>query len=237
MQLSFIPDRTGGTNGPLLIDTLPPWLPASPKTEPTRTKPTPGAVLPTTDSGGAACAISGSRANGDMYGSVSGHAFFCQGKPRDGLEGWEQGWKIEDGCLVNTADAASIGTKMQFGKEDLVVSASMSLDEIDGTAMTFTFGSGHTFEFGRADQRFIVRGPALLKSYQRASPSDIITPGKPFLFRAERRESLIDFLIGDRLVHSVQYGGEMGIVGFASKEGTIRIRSFGVSQMWPFPTR
>jgi len=26
MQLSFIPDRTGGTNGPLLMDTLPPWF-------------------------------------------------------------------------------------------------------------------------------------------------------------------------------------------------------------------
>ena len=49
-QLSFIPDRTGGTNGPLMIDTLPPWLPASPEREPTRTKPTPGTVLPTTDS-------------------------------------------------------------------------------------------------------------------------------------------------------------------------------------------
>jgi beta-lactamase regulating signal transducer with metallopeptidase domain/type II secretory pathway component GspD/PulD (secretin) len=49
-QLSFIPDRTGGKNGPLMIDTLPPWLPASPEREPTRTKPTPGTVLPTTDS-------------------------------------------------------------------------------------------------------------------------------------------------------------------------------------------
>jgi len=60
VELSFIPDRTGGTDGPLMIDTLPPWLLASPKREPTR---------------GASFAISGSQANGDMYSSVSDHAF------------------------------------------------------------------------------------------------------------------------------------------------------------------
>jgi hypothetical protein len=26
VELGFIPDRTGGTNGPLMIDTLPPWF-------------------------------------------------------------------------------------------------------------------------------------------------------------------------------------------------------------------
>jgi hypothetical protein len=26
VELSFIPDHTGGTNGPLMIDTLPPWF-------------------------------------------------------------------------------------------------------------------------------------------------------------------------------------------------------------------
>jgi len=39
-RLSFIPDRTGGTNGPLTIDTLPPWLPASPGRKSTGTKQT-----------------------------------------------------------------------------------------------------------------------------------------------------------------------------------------------------
>jgi serine/threonine protein kinase len=274
MQLSFIPDRTGGTNGPLLIDTLPPWLSASPEREPTRTKPTPGAVLPTTDSnsvrlgaesgrivvdhsgkrlsadrielttsgqlqvdGSAAFAISGSQANGDMYSSVSAHVFFCQGKPRDGLKGWEQGWKVEDGCLVNAADVARISTEMRFGKEDLIVSASLSLDEVDGTGMAFTFGDGYTFEFGRTDQRLIVNGPTLLRSYQHASAANTIAPGKPLLFVAKRRGPLIDFLINDKLVYSVQYEGEIGTVGFAPRRGAIRIRSFGVSQMWPFPTQ
>lgn len=38
-QLSLIPDRSGGTNGPLVIDTLPSWLSPSPEREPTRVKP------------------------------------------------------------------------------------------------------------------------------------------------------------------------------------------------------
>jgi len=80
-QLSLIPDRSGGTNGPLMIDTLPPWLPASPEREPTRAKQSSDTTPPTA-----------SPANGDVYSSISGHAFSCQGKPRDGLEGWEQGW-------------------------------------------------------------------------------------------------------------------------------------------------
>jgi hypothetical protein len=126
---------------------------------------------------------------------------------------------------------------MRFGKEDLAVSASLSLDEVDGTGMAFTFGDGYTFEFGRTDQRFIVNGPTLLRRYQHASAANIITPGKAFLFSARPRGSLIDFLMNEKLVHSVQYEGEMGTVGFVPRKGAIRIRSFGVSQMWPFPTQ
>ena len=51
----------GRPNGPLMIDTLPPWLPASPEREPTRTKPTPGAVLPTTDSSSTRFSVEGER--------------------------------------------------------------------------------------------------------------------------------------------------------------------------------
>ena len=67
-QLSLIPDRSGGTNGPLMIDTLPPWLRASPKREPTRAKPAPGTALPTADSNSVRLGAEGGRVVVDHSG-------------------------------------------------------------------------------------------------------------------------------------------------------------------------
>jgi hypothetical protein len=56
------------------------------------------------------------------------------------------------------------------------------------------------------------------------------------VFTALRRGASLDFLIDNKLVHSVEFGGEMGAVGFAPRKGTIRIYAFGASQMWPWPS-
>jgi hypothetical protein len=50
----------------------------------------------------------------DPYGSVTGHACFCPGKPRVGLEGWDQGWIVEGGCLMNKGETVRISTKTKF---------------------------------------------------------------------------------------------------------------------------
>ena len=178
--------------------------------------------------------MTGSQTNRDLYSGVTGHAYFCQGKPRAGLEGWEQGWKVEGDCLVNTGEVARISTKTRFGKGDLVVNASLSLDELKGTAACFTFGDGCAFEFDPTDQRFVVTGLPLVRSGL-ALPASVITAGKQFSFVAEHRGDQIDFFIDDKLVQTVRYGGEMGSVGFAPKKGVMRLRSFGASQMWPWP--
>jgi hypothetical protein len=134
---------------------------------------------------------SASQTNRDLYSGVTGHAFFCQGKPRAGLEGWEEGWKVEDGCLVNTNEAARISTKTRFGKEDLSVNATLSLDNLNGSGAAFTFGDGYAFEFDRAGGGFKVSGPTVLKSYQRLGTADAIVAGKRFLFTAQRRASFL----------------------------------------------
>ena len=154
-----------------------------------------------------------------MYSGVTGHAYFCQGKPRAGLEGWEQGWKVEANCLVSTGEVARISTKTRFGKVDLVVSASLSLDELKGTGAAFIFGNGYAFEFDRADQRFAVTGLPLVRS-RLALPAQVIVPGQRFVFSAERRESLLDFFVDDTLIQTVQYDEEIGAIGFEPKKAS-----------------
>ncbi|MHB1037844.1 MAG: protein kinase domain-containing protein [Pirellulales bacterium] len=176
--------------------------------------------------------MTGSRTNSDPHSSVTGHAYFCQGKPRAGLEGWEKGWKVEADCLVNTGAVARISTKIRFGKEDLAVSASLSLDELKGTGAAFTFGNGYAFEFDRPDKRFAVSGLPLVRS-RLALPANVIVPGKRFVFSAERRGPLLDFFIDDKLIQTVQYEGEIGAIGFDPKKATMRIYGFGASQMYP----
>jgi hypothetical protein len=53
------------------------------------------------------------------------------------------------------------------------------------------------------------------------------------VFTALRRGASLDFLIDNKLVHSVEFGGEMGAVGFAPRKGTMRIYAFGASEMHP----
>ena len=176
--------------------------------------------------------MTGSRTNSDLYSGVTGHAYFCQGKPRAGLEGWEQGWKVEADCLVSTGEVARISTKTRFGKVDLVVSASLSLDELKGTGAAFIFGNGYAFEFDRADQRFAVTGLPLVRS-RLALPAQVIVPGQRFVFSAERRGSLLDFFIDDKLIQTVQYDEEIGAIGFEPKKATMRIYAFGAEEMYP----
>ncbi len=176
----------------------------------------------------------GTRSTADIYSGVTGHAYFCQGKPCAGLEGWAQGWKVEADCLVNTGAVAQINPKTRFGKEDLAVSASLSLDELKGTEAAFTFGDRYAFEFDPTDQRFVVTGLPLIRS-RVVLPTSVITPGKQFAFSAEHRGDQLDFFIDDKLVQTVRYDGEMGSVGFAPKKGVMHLRSFGASQMWTWP--
>jgi hypothetical protein len=178
----------------------------------------------------------GNPTNSDFYSRVTGHAYFCQGKPRAGLEGWDQGWKVETNGLVNTEEAARISTKTRFGKEDLSVTAALSLDQLNGSGAAFTFGYGYAFEFDRTDGRFTVSGPTVLRSYQQGSAAGAITPGKRFMFEALRRGSLFDFLVDQKLVLSVQFDREIGAVGFTPGKGTLRIYAFGAYEFGKAPT-
>jgi hypothetical protein len=191
------------------------------------------------DAAQAELSVTGSRTNSDYYSSVMGHVYVCGGKPFQDLEGLEQGWKFENvqpqsnGCLTNTGETAYLSTKTRFGKEDLTVNAALSLDHLNGSGAAFTFGDGYAFEFDRTDERFTVSGPTVLRSYQRGSAVGIITPGKRFVFRALRRESMFDFLVDQKLVLSVQFDRETGSVGFAPRKGTMRIYAFGASELYP----
>jgi hypothetical protein len=113
------------------------------------------------------------------------------------------------------------------------VNAALSLDQLNGSGAAFTFGDGYAFEFDRTDGRFTVSGPTVLRRYRRGSAVDIITPGKRFILTALRRGSMFDFLVDQKLVHSVQFDREIGSVGFAPRKGTMRIYAFGVSEMYP----
>jgi hypothetical protein len=115
---------------------------------------------------------------------------------------------------------------------DLVVSASLSLDELKGTGAAFIFGNGYALEFDRADQRFAVTGLPLVRS-RLALPARVIVPGQRFVFRAERRGSLLDFFIDDKLIQTVQYDEEIGAIGFEPKKATMRIYGFGAEEMYP----
>ena len=64
-------------------------------------------------------------------------------------------------------------------------------------------------------------------------PAQVIVPGKRFVFSAERRASLLDFFIDDKLVQTVQYDGEIGAIGFEPKKATMRIYAFGAEEMYP----
>jgi serine/threonine protein kinase len=171
-------------------------------------------------------------AAGDRYSSTTMQALFCQGKPRAGLQGWEQGWKVEAACLVNTGTRARIATKTWYSKEDLIVSAFLSLDALNGSGAVFTFGDGKVFEFDRPGGQFAAGGLPLVRG-RVSSSAAVITPGKPFLFRVEHNGSLLDFFIDDKLIQTVEYSAQMGSVGFAPKQATMRIHSFAITQMWP----
>ena len=178
----------------------------------------------------------GNRTNIDLYSSRTIHTYLCGGKPFAGLEGWEQGWRVENGGLMNTGETVHISTKTRFGKEDLTVYAALSLDYLNGSGAAFIFGEGYAFGFDRTDGRFTVSSPTVLRSYQRGSAAGIITPGKRFIFTALRRGSLLDFLIDQKLVLSVQFDGKIGTVGFAPGQGTMRIYAFGAYEMYPDST-
>ena len=108
----------------------------------------------------------------------------------------------------------------------------LSLDELKGTGAAFIFGNGYAFEFNRADQRFAVTGLPLVRS-RLALPAQVIVPGQRFVFGAERRGSLLDFFIDDKLIQTVQYDEEIGAIGFEPKKATMRIYGFGAEEMYP----
>jgi hypothetical protein len=172
--------------------------------------------------------------NRDRYSSTNTLAFFCQGKPRASLQGWEQGWKVEKGCLLNTGSDARIVTKTRFGREDAIVFASLTFDSLQGSGAIFTFGDGNVFELDPPNHEFAANGLTLVRG-RISSPAIVITPGKEFQFQVEHYGKLLDFLIDGKLIQTVEFAGDLGQVGFMPKKATLRIRAFGGSQMWPQP--
>lgn len=109
-------------------------------------------------------------------------------------------WQRDTGALSNTGIYNELYTSVWLADGDFKVTATLSLERLDSTTALFMlfdnhFGfdckadkegpNGHFFFFSKADGK--------LRRFGKAS--DLITPGKPFLFTAERKDTIIRIAI------------------------------------------
>lgn len=109
--------------------------------------------------------------------------------------------------------------------------ASLTLDQLAGTAASVRFGDRLNFGFDSANRHFFIEGPAVgeTRSLTPAAPS--IHPGRPFRFTAVRtRDSLLTLAVNGRDIYQTRaVNGPLDTVTFRPHRNTLAIHTLKLS--------
>ncbi|MHC4123850.1 MAG: sialidase family protein, partial [Planctomycetota bacterium] len=135
-------------------------------------------------------------------------------------------WTNGQGYLEGFGPHNYLHANKTLGVGDFHVHIKLSLKELNNTGASFFFGGNH-FGFDAGQKKLFVEGPIFSGTHVFDNPSRIISPGKPFSFRAIRRGSKLYFRINGKTVYTTQCTSEeIGMFGLRPWRGTICVYDF-----------
>jgi sialidase-1 len=109
--------------------------------------------------------------------------------------------------------------------------ASLTLDQLAGTAASVRFGDRLNFGFDSTRHHFFVEGPAVGETRSLAQAAPSIQPGRPFRFTAIRNlDSLLTLAVNDREIYRTHAViGPLDTITFRPHRNTLAIHSLKLS--------